>query len=1071
MDLGARQPPSIVETRPIARLRCATTSIPSATRRTLGSHLAGFPAKIGAELTAKLPSTAGWRAGNGHMIRLRLLGPVELHDAHGADSSTVLAQPKRLSLLAYLAAASPRGFHRRDTLLALLWPELDETHARKALNQALGFLRQALESDDGEVLVSRGTQSIGVDASRCWCDVVAFEEAATAGRYAEALELYRGDFLTGWFVDQAPGFEDWSDRERSRLRGVAAEAARQLARERQQANDRQNAIQAARRALELSRSDEGALRLVIELLDATGDRAGALAAYAEFEKQLVSDLGVEPSPETRALVAQIRSRTAASPRASLPSTESEVDASTAAVAAAPISVAAPRRIRRPRRWFWAAAGAIAVAALFTFRNRNPEIRASLPPTPPSAPAVAPATPSPVASSAPAIPDSNTVRATTDASALARLDRDVVAVLPFRVLDSDTSLTYLREGMVDLVSAKLGSVLRAVDPRLMIGAWQRAGAERVDADTQLVASLARQLRAGLVLRGSITGVGPAIVLRASLTEMRDGSTRRVSVEVLRDSLPRGVDSLITELLAVHARDDVRHLATLPKVSLPILREYLAAQALSRQGRFEEAIPHYIAAIGPDSDFALAGMGLANAGLSTFGRYTPTGWRVATKGRDKLSERDRAILDATVGPTYPAMPSKQEFFEFAERARRLAPDRIDSWTALGFNLFEGAVRDAPNWPHDAIAAYNRALELDSTSLDANDFLGELYLRIGDTARARVAMERLVRLDSTSISGAYNLWRAATAFGQKERRARALEALNRSHAYSTVSNIKFFAFATGLGFEDQEAPLLRILEDGRGRDAALWPLNELAALRGQPKRAAQFADSVSINNNRVFQRTLIAAMFEDGDSATAARFRDWAEPSRMDAFNRNCGIVSIVASAYDLEVRHDTTLASEVSGVIEGLDPSKLSGVVARRCWIGRPTLRVLLSRRKAEAELRRHAEALDSVLKTGPMSCDGDLLPNMGNLILAHAWEQLREPRRALAAVRRRSNICDPAQGFARMLRDEARLAAATGDIDGAIRAYRIFIALRRDAEPSLQPQVSLARSEMNRLVAMRARRRR
>jgi hypothetical protein len=37
----------------------------------------------------------------------------------------ILAASKGAALLTYLAIATPRGFHRRDTLLALLWPELD----------------------------------------------------------------------------------------------------------------------------------------------------------------------------------------------------------------------------------------------------------------------------------------------------------------------------------------------------------------------------------------------------------------------------------------------------------------------------------------------------------------------------------------------------------------------------------------------------------------------------------------------------------------------------------------------------------------------------------------------------------------------------------------------------------------------------------------------------------------------------------------------------------------------------------------------------------------------------------
>ena len=81
------------------------------------------------------------------MIELRLLGRLSLTSADGRDVRALLGQPRRLALLAYLAAATPPGFHRRDSLLALFWPELDQEHARAALRQALHVVRDALGAD------------------------------------------------------------------------------------------------------------------------------------------------------------------------------------------------------------------------------------------------------------------------------------------------------------------------------------------------------------------------------------------------------------------------------------------------------------------------------------------------------------------------------------------------------------------------------------------------------------------------------------------------------------------------------------------------------------------------------------------------------------------------------------------------------------------------------------------------------------------------------------------------------------------------------------------------------------
>src|SRR5918997_6332428 len=111
------------------------------------------------------------------MIRLGVLGTLVLKDSNGEDIQSVLAQPKRVALLSYLALARPRGYHRRDKLLALLWPEQDEQHARWALNQALRQLRNALGK---EVMPSRGDEEVGIAFQTLTCDAVEFQAAIEA---------------------------------------------------------------------------------------------------------------------------------------------------------------------------------------------------------------------------------------------------------------------------------------------------------------------------------------------------------------------------------------------------------------------------------------------------------------------------------------------------------------------------------------------------------------------------------------------------------------------------------------------------------------------------------------------------------------------------------------------------------------------------------------------------------------------------------------------------------------------------------------------------------------------------
>src|SRR2546427_10030941 len=122
------------------------------------------------------------------MIELRLLGTLNLKGADGGAVHSILAQPKRLALLAYLAIHTDQGA-RRDSVVALFWPELDTAHARGALRQSLRFLRRELGVG---ILNGHSDEALAFEPGTVWCDVGAFEEACKAGQAGRALQLYRG---------------------------------------------------------------------------------------------------------------------------------------------------------------------------------------------------------------------------------------------------------------------------------------------------------------------------------------------------------------------------------------------------------------------------------------------------------------------------------------------------------------------------------------------------------------------------------------------------------------------------------------------------------------------------------------------------------------------------------------------------------------------------------------------------------------------------------------------------------------------------------------------------------------
>src|SRR3989442_5615700 len=123
------------------------------------------------------------------MIRLRMLGSVDLKDSQDREIQPVLRRAKLLALLGYLAAARPAGLHRRDTLVALLWPELDNAHARNSLRQAVHAVRAALGRD---AVVARGEEEVGLSEQAVACDVREVAAALEAGEAAAGPGLLRG---------------------------------------------------------------------------------------------------------------------------------------------------------------------------------------------------------------------------------------------------------------------------------------------------------------------------------------------------------------------------------------------------------------------------------------------------------------------------------------------------------------------------------------------------------------------------------------------------------------------------------------------------------------------------------------------------------------------------------------------------------------------------------------------------------------------------------------------------------------------------------------------------------------
>ena len=237
-------------------------------------------------------------------FRLQLFGTPDLTNGDGRSVHSVLAQPKRFALLAYIAAVEPSGPQTRETLLAMFWPESDAEHARNSLSQSLTYLRRSLGGD----LFRASAEAVEINKDALVTDVVEFPMACGCGRLEDAVGLYRGDLLTGFHITDAPQFERWVDAERGRLArragGVALGGS--LGRRRKGRPRRCSEVgppcsrMGAAERIGTPPADGGA-RFVRQQRDC--DRG-----LRCFSRSLSADLELSAAPETEALVNRIRDR-------------------------------------------------------------------------------------------------------------------------------------------------------------------------------------------------------------------------------------------------------------------------------------------------------------------------------------------------------------------------------------------------------------------------------------------------------------------------------------------------------------------------------------------------------------------------------------------------------------------------------------------------------------------------------------------------------------------------------------------------------------------------------------------
>ncbi|HEX5075104.1 MAG TPA: BTAD domain-containing putative transcriptional regulator [Gemmatimonadaceae bacterium] len=991
---------------------------------------------------------------------MQTLGAAVVTRVTGEPLGGAATQRRTVALLAALAVAGEPGLSR-DKLIGLFWPEVDSDRARHSLTQALYAARRALDVDD---LFKVGTE-IRLNDERITSDVREFETALRSGDLQQAVELYRGPFLDGFFVPDNPEFEHWSSAQRERLRTKMAGALEQIAGTFEAGGDYRSAVETRKQLVGLFPFDAAAAVNLMTALARSGDRAAALQHAQLHATLLREELGLDPDPVVEALAAKLKE-----PVEWIPNDNAAVTAGAVAEDLALLpqesdgGELSPDSTQPDRLSPTPTSRPVAIGVWRPVSRSRPWLRLGI-----------------VSFLAASLVGAGVLVGRGSRATIAYRDialRQRVVVAPFRVVGAAPSLAYLRDGIVELLSTRLAddTAARSVDAGGVLAAWRATGltsTAAVPRDT--VVALAARLGAERVVLGGVVGDPARLVITAKVVSVPAGVDRgEASVSGPVDSLTALIDRLAARLLVADAGEE-EQLAAYTTTSLPALRAFLAGQAAFRRNDFTRALTQYDVALRRDSSFALAALyrALAADELNDASQLQLS-IALAWPGRSSLNDRDRSVLTAFSGPRYPAASTAGELSAAWRRVVDLGITSAEAWSVFGARLVhDGASAGLANSLGQAVSAYQRALALNPEYVSAwralarlgaqSDSLADVANESGSTEAQRDAAARITP---------FIRWRAAIATDDTATLRRFRDSL------PLLGPVTLRAIARGsqfdaIGIEDGVHALAELRQRAtRMSDIAALALAEhsLAMNRGRPREALAATSRLrrALPSSHAWLRLrILDALYGDGDStaagAAARELTELAGPGPSRSTTSSATWISDVCVLAQWRLAHGDTagvresikaLASARSDIPSPFPVSPAPNACAA---LVDAALAVVRGLPDAGARLER----IDSLVFTPQVT--GDAIA-YAPLLLARLHERRGDAASALRALRRRTYMSGWPRYLANTWLEEARLATQLGDTTGADLAYRQFLALRSDPEKDLVPEVEAVKALVGPLVA-------
>ncbi|MGH6907632.1 MAG: AfsR/SARP family transcriptional regulator, partial [Aestuariivirga sp.] len=239
------------------------------------------------------------------VLRICLLGPISI-EIDGAP--VIVASRKARALLGYLVQRE--GVESaRDILTGLLWGERGEAQARASLRQTLSELRGALAGAP-QSLIAANNETVGWVSGTAYIDTRVVNQAvksADENALREAAGIIRGEFLEGLSINE-PAFEQWLTSEREKFRLQACAINTKLMEHSESRGDFEEALGHGLKLVSFDPLQEHAHRAVMRIYAAQGRPDAALSQFERLKRELSTQLGVQPDPQTAELARSIKAQ-------------------------------------------------------------------------------------------------------------------------------------------------------------------------------------------------------------------------------------------------------------------------------------------------------------------------------------------------------------------------------------------------------------------------------------------------------------------------------------------------------------------------------------------------------------------------------------------------------------------------------------------------------------------------------------------------------------------------------------------------------------------------------------------